>query len=64
MKTNERLCRPMCGRSLTFRLSSELSWGLCPRIGAEPLILNRPGAGKAEPFRTSGGKAAEQLWTS
>ncbi len=54
-----RLCRLMCGRSLTFRVDYFDFLGLCPeKGGAEPRIrCAQPG--EAKPHRTSGGKAAE-----
>lgn len=37
--THSRLCRLMCRRSLTFRADYFNLFGLCPKTGAEPLIL-------------------------
>ena len=51
------LCRQMCGKSLTCRERARfLLLGLCPTIrGVAPTVT--AGLGKAQPVRTSGGKA-------
>jgi len=54
-----RLCRLMCGRSVTFRAESfQIFQGLRPdSSGAQPRRVSQS-VGKSETCRTSGGKAA------
>jgi hypothetical protein len=54
-----RLCRLMCGKSLTFRTVNSLLKRLRLQIARRSLTLEkRSYTGKAKPYRTSGGKAA------
>ena len=60
MDNRLRLCRLMCGRSLTFRADYFNLYGAMPqKIGAEPHIAWIARTGEAKPHRTSGGRAAE-----
>src|SRR5437667_3982719 len=59
-----RLSRLMCGQALPDRPDSsfEAAARLClAAVEAQPRFELRPIPGKAEPFRTSGGKAACEL---
>ena len=46
-----RFCRLMCGKPIAFRPERDLS-------EATPPLSRASSIGKAEPFRTSGGRAA------
>jgi hypothetical protein len=52
-----RLCRLMCGKSLTFRIPTLSLMTLRPTTGTAR-SSEVTGAGKAQPFHISGGKAA------
>jgi len=57
-----RLCRLMCGRPLAFREACVRFRGYAPgrlKKGAEPLKKMEGASGKAEPYRTSSGRAAK-----
>jgi hypothetical protein len=54
-----RLRRPMCGKALPFRNATLYDEeAVPPRRGAASLDKTQEQSGKAEPYRTSGGKAA------
>jgi len=54
-----RLCRPMCGKAAPFRLLLLFDYrGYAANGEAQPHQIKKLD-GKAEPFRISGGRAAE-----
>ncbi len=56
---NQRLWRLMCGKAMPFRMIPLNVLGLCPpALEPQPRVdFERIFAGKAKPYRTSGGKA-------
>jgi hypothetical protein len=54
----QRLRRPMCGKSLTFRTGHPPWRGCAPPNGAQPPEYSIA-SGKAQPFRTSSGTAVD-----
>ncbi|MEP6902321.1 MAG: hypothetical protein ABJA66_11260, partial [Actinomycetota bacterium] len=53
---NKRLCRPMCGKALPFRLTIHNLRGYASKQWRSHMNM-KEFDGKAEPFRTSVGKA-------